>query len=100
MKTLPFVIITLFSGVIAGIVLGLINQAVVEPFIDRAISIETQRHIARGESIDTAQQSQYRMWQKGGEVVAAAMRGISLPTLFGIFSYIVDAQKKSVIFSS
>lgn len=84
MKTLTFVIITLFSGVIAGIVLGLITQAVVEPFIDRAISIETQRHIARGESIDTAQQSQYRIWQKGGEVVAAAMYGISLSALFGI----------------
>lgn len=84
MKTLTFVIITLFSGVIAGIVLGLINQAVVEPFIDRAISIETQRHVARGESIDTAQQSQYRVWQKGGEVVAAAMYGVSLSALFGI----------------
>ena len=84
MKTLTFVIITLFSGVIAGIVLGLINQAIVEPLIDRAISIETQRHVARGESIDTAQQSQYRIWQKGGEVVAAAMYGVSLSALFGI----------------
>jgi predicted cobalt transporter CbtA len=84
LKTLTFVIITLFSGVIAGIVLGLINQAIVEPLIDRAISIETQRHVARGESIDTAQQSQYRIWQKGGEVVAAAMYGVSLSALFGI----------------
>jgi predicted cobalt transporter CbtA len=84
LKTLTFVIITLFCGVIAGIVLGLINQAVVEPFIDRAISIEMQRHVARGESIDTAQQSQYRVWQKGGEVVAAAMYGVSLSALFGI----------------
>jgi predicted cobalt transporter CbtA len=84
MKTLPFIIITLFSGAIAGIVLGLINQAIVEPFIDKAISIETQRHIVRGESVDTTQQSQYRIWQKGGEVVAAAMYGISLSALFGI----------------
>jgi predicted cobalt transporter CbtA len=84
MKTLPFIIITLFSGAIAGIVLGLINQAIVEPFIDKAISIETQRHIDRGETIDTAQQSQYRIWQKGVEVVAAAMYGISLSALFGI----------------
>jgi predicted cobalt transporter CbtA len=88
MRTLPFVIITLFSGAIAGIILGLINQAIVEPFIDKAISIETQRHIAKGESVDTAQQAQYRMWQKGGEVVAAAMYGISLSALFGIvFGY-------------
>jgi predicted cobalt transporter CbtA len=84
MKTLPFIIITLFSGAIAGIVLGLTNQAIVEPFIDQAISIETQRHIARGDTVDIAQQSQYRMWQKGGEVVAAATYGISLSALFGI----------------
>jgi predicted cobalt transporter CbtA len=104
MKTLTFVIITLFSGVIAGIVLGLINQAVVEPFIDRAISIETQQHIAKGESIDTAQQSQYRIWQKGGEVVAAAMYGISLSALFGIvFVYSIRSlpgftNKKKALF--
>jgi hypothetical protein len=59
-----------------------------------------QRNVARGESMVVHKQAQYSTWQKGGEVVAAAMRGISLPTLFGIFSYIVDAQKKSVIFSS
>jgi predicted cobalt transporter CbtA len=84
LKTLPFVIITLFSGTIAGIIVGLINQAIVEPFIDKAISIETQRHMTRGESIDTVQQSQYRMWQKVGEVVAAAIYGVSLSALFGI----------------
>jgi len=84
LKALTFVIVTLLSGAIAGIILGLINQAIVEPFIDKAISIETQRHIARGESVDTAQQSQYRVWQKGGEVVAAAIYGISLSALFGI----------------
>ena len=84
MKTLHFVLITLVSGAIAGVILGLINQAIVEPFIDKAISIETQRHIARGESIDTTQQSQYRVWQKGGEVVGAAMYGVSLSALFGI----------------
>lgn len=84
MKTLHFIIITLVSGAIAGIILGLINQAIVEPLIDKAISIETQRQIARGESVDTTQQSQHRMWQKGGEVVAAATYGISLSALFGI----------------
>ena len=88
MKTLHFVLITLVSGAFAGIILGLVNQAIVEPFIDRAISIETQRHVDRGETVDTVQQSQYRIWQKGGEVVAAATYGISLSALFGIvFAY-------------
>ena|SRR5438874_3764426 len=88
MKTLTFIAVTIFSGSIAGIFFGLINQTIVEPFIDKAISIETQRNIAAGESIDTAQQTQYRLWQKGGEVVAATIYGISISALFGIvFAY-------------
>ena len=84
MKTVPFVIITLLSGAIAGILLGLINQIVVEPFIDKAISIETQLHISKGESVDITQQAKYRIWQKGGEVAAATIYGVSLSALFGI----------------
>jgi hypothetical protein len=41
MKTLTFLAITLLSGAIAGAVLELINLVIVEPFIDKAISIET-----------------------------------------------------------
>ena len=52
MKTLIFIAITLFSGAIAGTLLGLINQVVVEPFIDKAIAIQTQRAIDAGENID------------------------------------------------
>jgi hypothetical protein len=84
MKTLTFIAITLFSGAIAGTLLGLINQVVVEPFIDKAIGIQTQRAIDAGENIDPVQQTHYRMWQKGGEVVASTMYGISLSALFGI----------------
>ena len=50
MRTLNFIFITLFSGAVAGAILGLINQIVVEPFIDKAIGIETQRHVSRGEN--------------------------------------------------
>jgi hypothetical protein len=35
-----------------------------ESFIDKAIGIETQRDIAKGENIDITQQSQYRYYQK------------------------------------
>ncbi|HJT46945.1 MAG TPA: CbtA family protein [Nitrososphaeraceae archaeon] len=88
MKTLRFVIATLSSGAIAGIFLGLIHQAFEEPFIDKAIAIETQGDIAKGESIDLTKQAQYRVWQKGGEIVAAAIYGMSLSSLFGIvFAY-------------
>jgi hypothetical protein len=49
-KTLTFIAITLFSGAIAGTLLGLINQILVEPFVDKAIGIQTQRAINAGEN--------------------------------------------------
>ena len=46
-------------------------MVVVEPFIDKA-----------------TQQSQYRIWQKEGEIVAATIMGTSLASLFGVvFAY-------------
>jgi NhaP-type Na+/H+ or K+/H+ antiporter len=84
MKTLTFIAITLFSGAIAGTLLGLINQVVVEPCIVKAIGIQTQSAIDEGENTDPVQQAHYRMWQKGGEVVASTIYGISLSALFGI----------------
>ena len=84
MKTLTFLSITLLSGAIAGCILGLINLAVVEPFIDKAIGIETQRQISAGLTIDPIQQSNYRIWQKEGAIVASTIYGISLSALFGI----------------
>lgn len=89
MKTLTFIFIALVSGAIAGTLLGLINQIVVEPFIDQAIGIQTQNAINSGQMImSTTQQLNYRMWQKGGEIVAGAIYGTSLSALFGvIFAY-------------
>jgi predicted cobalt transporter CbtA len=88
MKTLIFIAVTLFSGAIAGTLLGLINQVVVEPYIDKAIGIQTQAAINSGQIIDHLQQSNYRMWQKGGEVVASTIYGLSLSALFGVvFAY-------------
>ena len=60
MKTLTFICITLLSGAIAGTLLGLINQVVVEPYIDKAIGIQTQAAINAGQIVDPMQQSNYR----------------------------------------
>ncbi|PWU80225.1 MAG: hypothetical protein DLM72_13440, partial [Candidatus Nitrosopolaris wilkensis] len=78
MKTLTLIAITLSSGAIAGTLLGLINQVVVEPYIDNAIAIQAQRAVNAGQIIDPLQQTHYRMWQKAGEVVASTIYGISL----------------------
>lgn len=84
MKAFTFVIITLLSGTIAGTILGIINLALVEPYIDRAIFIETQTAIKEGEVIDPVELQNYRLWQKGGEIAAGAILGMSLGALFGI----------------
>ncbi|MGI8834206.1 MAG: CbtA family protein [Nitrososphaeraceae archaeon] len=84
LKAIAFVIITLLSGAIAGTILGIINQALVEPYIDRAISIETQNAIKEGEIVDSVELQNYRIWQKGGEIVAGTILGMSFGALFGI----------------
>jgi predicted cobalt transporter CbtA len=84
MKTLAFILITLISGAIAGTILGLINQLLVEPYIDQAIEIEVQNTVVSGEPVDLDELVQYRLWQKGGEIVAGTILGTSISALFGI----------------
>jgi hypothetical protein len=84
LNAITFVIITLLSGAIAVTILGAINQALIEPYIDRAISIETQNVIEEGQVVDSVELQNYRLWQKGGEVAAGTILGMSLGALFGI----------------
>ena len=92
MKTVAFILITLFSGAIAGTILGLINQLLVEPYIDQAIEIEVQNTVASGEPANMDELVQYRLWQKGGEIVAGTILGILVSALFGIvFVYSRDS---------
>jgi predicted cobalt transporter CbtA len=88
MKTLTFIAITLFSGAIAGAMLGIINQGIVNPFIEQAIEIENQNAIAAGELFDPNEYAAYRIWQRGGEIAAGTVLGLSIGALFGIvFAY-------------
>lgn len=88
MKTLTFIAITLLSGAIAGTILASINQAMVEPFIDRAIDIENQNAAEAGEIINLTDFNNYRFWQKGGEIAAGTILGTAISALFGIvFAY-------------
>jgi len=84
MQTIIFIIITLLSGAIAGTLLGLINQVIVEPLVDKAIAIETQNMISQGEDIDRQELNSVRLWQKGGEIVAGTVLGTSIGALFGL----------------
>jgi predicted cobalt transporter CbtA len=88
MKASVFVAITLLSGAIAGTILGVINQGVVEPFVERAIAIEMQNAALDGEIINPIEFNAYRLWQRGGEVAAGTILGLSMGSLFGIvFAY-------------
>jgi predicted cobalt transporter CbtA len=84
LKALPFLGISIFSGVAAGIILAVVNLGLVEPYIDQAIALEVEKSIASGEKIDMNELADYRLWQKGGSIAAGAVYGISLSALFGV----------------
>lgn len=96
MKTAAFIAITLISGAIAGTILGAVNQVVVEPYVERAIEIEMESARQSGEMINPIEFAAYRFWQKGGEIAAGTILGLSLGSLFGIvFAYGRDSAPGS-----
>jgi predicted cobalt transporter CbtA len=84
MKAITFIAITLLAGAIAGTILGVINQVAVEPFIKHAIELEMQNTPQSDQAINPAEFTAYRFWQKGGEIVAGTILGLSIGSLFGI----------------
>ena len=107
MKSLTFILISLASGAIAGVVLAGMNMLLVEPYIDKAIGFETNKAIAAGEHIDSIEQDSYRTWQKSASFVAGAILGMAYGSLLGIvyaFSrkalpFHGDDRKKAVFLS-
>ena len=97
MKTGLFIVIVLLSGCFAGTIYGGLNLLIVEPYLDDAINIENQNLFSAGEEIDGpefwVEYYEYRTWQKGGEVLAGAILGTSLGSLFGI---VYALSKKSL----
>ncbi|HEX2471579.1 MAG TPA: CbtA family protein [Nitrososphaera sp.] len=88
MKTIIFIAITLLAGAIAGTILGAINQVAVEPYIDHAVELEMQNANQSSQIINPAEVTAYRLWQRGGEIVAGTILGLSIGSLFGIvFAY-------------
>jgi len=49
MKSVLFIVIVLISGALAGTIHGVVNFAIVEPYLDQAIGIENQSLFASGE---------------------------------------------------
>jgi predicted cobalt transporter CbtA len=88
MKTIIFIAITLLAGAIAGTILGAINQIAVEPYIDHAVELEMHNANQSSQIINPAEFTAYRLWQRGGEIVAGTILGLSIGSLFGIvFAY-------------
>jgi predicted cobalt transporter CbtA len=89
MKAITFIAITLLAGAIAGTVLGAINQIVVEPYIERAIELEMRNAAQSGQVMNNPSEfAAYRFWQKGGEIIAGTILGLSIGSLYGIvFAY-------------
>ena len=97
MKTGLFLVIVLLSGCFAGTIYGTLNLVIVEPYLDDAINIENQNLFSSGEEIDGPQfwveYYEYRSWQKGGQILAGAILGTSIGSLFGI---VYALSKKSL----
>ena len=92
MKAITFIAITLLAGAIAGTILGAINQVAVEPYIERAIELELLQQNTTAQSgqviTNPAEFAAYRFWQKGGEIIAGTILGLSIGSLYGIvFAY-------------
>jgi predicted cobalt transporter CbtA len=84
LKALTLVGITLFSGVIAGIILAFLNLGIVEPTIDKAIDLEVQEQVSSGENVNMIELIDYRYWQKAGAFAGGAIYGAGLASLFGV----------------
>jgi len=87
-----FIAIVLVSGFVAGTIHGAVNLAIVEQYLDEAISIENRNLFTSGEAEDTPQfwgeYNSYRDWQKSGQLLAGGILGMSIGALFGIvFAY-------------
>lgn len=107
MKTIIFIAITLLAGAIAGTILGAINQVAVEPYINHAVELEMQNTNQSSQIINPAEFTAYRLWQRGGEIVAGTILGLSIGSLFGIvFAYTHSSvpgsnnKKKALIVAS
>ncbi|MGD1836233.1 MAG: CbtA family protein [Nitrososphaeraceae archaeon] len=95
MDSLAFLVVALISGAIAGTFLGLVNLVAVEPYLDEAIGIEVQNAIADGEEVNTDEIVDYRIWQKGGQIAAGTILGMSFGALLGIV--FVFARNKVIV---
>lgn len=84
MKALTFIAIALLSGAISGTILGILNQIVVEPFVARAIAIEQKNMQESGVMINPLEFASYRIWQRGGEIAAGTILGLSFGAVFGL----------------
>jgi predicted cobalt transporter CbtA len=97
MKAITFIAITLLAGAIAGTILAIMNQGIVQPFIEQAIALENQRAAAEGdEMINHIEFSNYRIWQRIGQIAAGTILGTSIGALFGL----VFAHSRSSIHAS
>lgn len=76
----------LLSGFSAGIIHGLTNLALVEPYLDEAIGIENQDLFATGDAINSPsfwiQYDSYRTRQKSEQILAGGILGMSIGSLF------------------
>jgi hypothetical protein len=76
--------ISLFSGVLAGIILAGVNCFVAEPFIEQAIGFEVENSIVAEEVVDYKELNAYRIWWNEGTFAAGSFLGLTYGAILGI----------------
>jgi len=85
MKAITFIAITLLAGAIAGTILAIMNQGIVQPFIEQAIALENQRAAAEDdEMINHIEFNNYRIWHRIGQIAPGTILGTSIGALFDL----------------
>ena len=98
MKSLTFILISMGSGALAGLILAGMNMFVVEPYVDKAIGMETAKAIDLGKNVPTDdEQNSYRILQKSGSFVGGSILGMAFGSLLGI---VYMFCRKAIPFSS
>src|SRR5918997_5559925 len=98
MKSLTFILISIGSGALAGLILAAMNMFLVEPYVDKAIGLETAKAIDLGKNVPTDdEQDSYRISQKSGSFVGGSILGMAFGSLLGI---VYMFCRKAIPFSS
>jgi len=88
MRMSIFVLSILATGALAGLAYGVTNTFLAGPYLEAAVEMENQAMFLDGTAEDGPEfrvvYEAYREWQRGGQLLASVVLGMSVGALFGL----------------